>query len=46
VTGLGTPDFGKLKKILSTFSPPAPASLGGLLWNLINLLASVTLNLL
>ncbi|KAI0252049.1 tripeptidyl peptidase A [Lactifluus subvellereus] len=46
VTGLGTPDFGKLKDILSTFNPPAPSS-GGLLGGLLdNLLASVQLKLL
>ena len=31
VTGLGTPDFGKLKTILSQNNLPLPATLGGLL---------------
>ncbi|KAI9457302.1 subtilisin-like protein [Russula earlei] len=29
VTGLGTPDFSKLKNILSSWTPPAPTLLGG-----------------
>ena len=49
MTGLGTPDFGKLMGILSTYNPPPPLplSLGGLLGNLLNsLLSSVQLKLL
>jgi hypothetical protein len=49
VTGLGTPDFGKLMGILSTYNPPppTPSPSGGLLGNLLNnLLASVQLKLL
>jgi len=47
VTGLGTPNFGKLKDILSSYNPPVPTLLNGLLglFNL-NILASISLKLL
>jgi len=48
VTGLGTPNFGKLKDILNSYEPPVPTLLGGLLGalGLNNLLASISLQLL
>jgi len=48
VTGLGTPNFGKLKTILSQNNLPAPDTLGGLLTPLealLSLVASISINL-
>ena len=38
VTGLGTPDFGKLKSIISQNNLPPPSTLGGLLSTLLSVL--------
>ena len=47
MTGLGTPDFGKLKTILSKAILPLPSTLGGLLSTLAALLGlSINVNLL
>lgn len=45
VTGLGTPDFGKLKDILSRNGLPLPSSLGGLLSNARGLLLDILISL-
>jgi tripeptidyl-peptidase-1 len=44
VTGLGTPDFGKLKNILTKNILPPPTTLGGLL-TLLQVLLGITVNL-
>jgi hypothetical protein len=45
VTGLGTPDFGLLKNILTTYNPPLPALLGSLVGALLNLKLQLLVNL-
>ncbi|KAH9055580.1 tripeptidyl peptidase A [Lactarius vividus] len=45
VTGLGTPDFGKLKAILSRNYLPPPSSLGGLLVNVLSFLLDISISL-
>jgi hypothetical protein len=45
VTGLGTPDFGKLKDILVPYNPPLPTLLSSLVGALLNLRISLFISL-